>query len=118
MQEVCPCLGKIFPWVSTGVGTDEPHPPIGGRPFRIVCPKCLIIILPLVAEAGPERSELPVVPHQAIPVIMCYFMPEMAQQCAIRFTEIGAPLFTDGIVGFSQIQRNHAILMASLNQTG
>jgi hypothetical protein len=50
---------------------------------------------------------------ESIPVVMSDFVSNVSKERAIRFVEDAATLLSLGIVGFSNVDANHTVLVAS-----
>ena len=65
-----------------------------------------------IAECGAKRRDARGVADQAIEEIMPGFMAEMAEQRAIRLVKRGACFLSMRVVGFGDVERDDAVVMA------
>ena len=112
MQVMSPGFGPVFPRVRGRVGADIRLFPVECGAVSIVSLQAFRIVVALVAEVGTEGFELLLAAHQPHEIIMTRFVAEMAQQGSIRFLHRRADAFALRIVGFGDIHRNQAIVMA------
>ena len=112
MQVVRPGFRPVLPWVGSGVSADEAVLPIGRRARSIVGPQRLAVVRPLIAE---DRAKvlLPAgVADQPVPVVVPRLVSQVAQQRPVRFVQFESPAYPFVVVGFRDVQGDHAVGMA------
>jgi hypothetical protein len=113
VQVVGPGFGPVFPGMGGGVGADVVLLPAAGRATRgVVSIQRLGVVDGLVAEFLAERLQAPRILDQGIPVVVAGFVPQMSQQRAVGFMQGHAAPHPLGVVGFGDVQRDHALAVA------
>ena len=74
--------------------------------------KRITVIGTFVTKNVPEFADRSIIPNEAIPIVVCYFVPEMAQQCSVRLVHCAALFLTFGIVSFCEIYCDNAVKMS------
>jgi hypothetical protein len=82
--------------------------PIRRRSLRIVILQGLRVVLAFVAEQAAEFFEVRRARDQAVPVVVPDLVAKVAEQRAVRFAHLPAAAFAFGVVGFREIDRDHA----------
>src|SRR5580704_13677809 len=95
-----------------GVGADVLLSPTWHRALLIVALERGSVILPLIAEQRTEIVQPARLRNQTIPIIVSSFVPQVAEQSAIRLAQLFANALARGIVGLFDVDRDNAIGMA------
>ena len=83
--------------------------PVGGRSVRVIVLQRLIIVLALVAEDAAKLFQLRRVGDQPVPIIVPDLVTKMPEQRAIQFAHLMPAPFALCVVGFGEIDGDHAV---------
>ncbi len=112
VQVVGPGFGPVFPRVRCSVAADEALFPVGDRTVLVVPLECVAIILALVAEQRAVAVDPWCIGNQAVEIIVAALVTEVTQQRAITFVHLFARALALGRIGFGDVQRDQAIVVA------
>ena len=70
-----------------------------------------LVVLRIVTEYSSTLFELAAVAHQDVPKMVPDFVPEMAEQAAIRLGQFGPAPLDLGAVGFCERDGHHAVIV-------